>query len=319
MKLSFLKRLITRYRENKATPAERYILERWYDSFDQKEKPAAWLCDESARKDYEARVIASTLATGKMNRPAQWNTWLRAAAAILVVCSAAFLLYRLYGDRPTGHLGTQTAVEITTGPGQLKKALLPDSSEVFLNANSILIVPEGFGGTDRGVQLIGEAFFDVKPDSARPFTVRASDLEVRVLGTSFNVNAYENTHHIQVAVAEGHVGISDSDGLITELNPNDQLNYDKASGQVDLGRTSGDIRSWTTGRTLLDRASFIELAQAFETLYGLQLESEDPAVRNGRYNLTIRSDRPATQALEHLCTLIGRKYRKEGEERIIIY
>ncbi len=319
MKLSFLKRLISRYRENKATPAERYILERWYDSFDHKDKEVNWLDDEFVRKGYEDRLIALATETAKMNRPLLSRRWIRVAAAVLVVCSAAFLLYLFYGDRSTSHPGIQIALEIKTGPGQVKKAILPDSSAVFLNANSTLSVSEGFGGKQRSVQLMGEAFFEVKPDSTRPFIVGTPALKVRVLGTSFNVNAYENLDHIEVTVAEGRVGLSDSRGFIAELEQSDQLRYDKATGQSDVVIVTKDIRSWTTGRIVLDRANFMELMQAFNNLYGLKLISEDAAVLNGKYNLTMRSDRSVTQALEHLCTLIGKKYRKEGRERVIIY
>ncbi|PRD46131.1 FecR family protein [Sphingobacterium haloxyli] len=319
MKISFLKRLISRYRQDEATPAERYIIERWYDSFDNDRNDVTWLSDTAARSDYEDRVIARALRPNEISRRKSRIFLIRAAAAILMICSIAFMLHRLGVELFGTDVASRITTDIVTGPGQMKKVLLPDSTEVFLNANSVLSLPKDFNGEERNVKLSGEAFFAVRRHTAKPFIVDASGLHVKVLGTSFNVKAYEKLDYIRVGVAEGLVGVSDPDRNIAELRAGELLTYNKATKQVGRDIVAGNLRSWTEGYYVLNRATFAELSQVFMNVYGITLTTRDPEVWGATYNLTVRKDRSVKQALEHICTLIGKQYKEGGNNKIIIY
>ena len=86
--------------------------------------------------------------------------------------------------------------------------MLPDSSEVWLNAGSSILYPETFAKDKRQVILNGEAYFSVKKDTASPFIVETSQLSVKVLGTRFNVKAYPNDEKITTTLTSGKVEVS---------------------------------------------------------------------------------------------------------------
>ncbi|MFR7808806.1 MAG: FecR family protein [Butyricimonas faecihominis] len=84
--------------------------------------------------------------------------------------------------------------------------VLSDGSKIYLNAGSTLRYPDQFIGDKREVFLTGEAYFEVKSDSLHPFIVHASDVAIRVLGTSFNVNAYAEGTWVKTTLVEGGGG-----------------------------------------------------------------------------------------------------------------
>ena len=94
-------------------------------------------------------------------------------------------------------------IEISVAYGEQKRLILPDSSEVWLNAGSSILYPETFAKDKRLVMLDGEAYFSVKKDTASPFIVEASQLSVKVLGTRFNVKAYPNDEKITTTLTSG--------------------------------------------------------------------------------------------------------------------
>ena len=84
----------------------------------------------------------------------------------------------------------------------------PDGSIVTLNRNSKLIFPKHFTKNVREVTITGEAFFDVKPNTSKPFIINAGNVQVKVLGTSFNVCAYPGTETVEVVVESGKVQVT---------------------------------------------------------------------------------------------------------------
>jgi transmembrane sensor len=96
---------------------------------------------------------------------------------------------------------------------------LVDGTHVWLNAGSSLTYPVAFIGKERRVQINGEAYFEVAHNAAKPFYVTKNDLEVRVLGTHFNVNAYDNEKDIKVTLLEGSVRVATTRKTATEVVP----------------------------------------------------------------------------------------------------
>ena len=125
--------------------------------------------------------------------------------------------------------------EFAVAQGHTDSLTLPDNSRVWLNAGSHLIYPRSFDGRIRKVFLSGEAYFDVAKDAGHPFIIKAGDVQVRVLGTQFNVTSYENMESVSVCLVEGSVSMDiDGDGLKRNilLIPGDVVRYDTLSGAV---------------------------------------------------------------------------------------
>jgi transmembrane sensor len=132
----------------------------------------------------------------KKTRPLVWKTW---AAAVVTLALLAFgwLTIKKNSD--------MKSVEIATA-AETRELTLPDGSKVVLNFNSSITYPDDFKEA-RSVTLHGEAYFDVKRDEAHPFLIEANGAQIRVLGTSFNVKAYQNAP-VRVDVASGKVQVS---------------------------------------------------------------------------------------------------------------
>lgn len=143
----------------------------------------------------EAKTIEFRPEVRKRRLPV--TVWAAAMIAILVM---AFGWFFLIADKTPESINVATANNTT-------ERILPDGTKVFLNYNSKLTYPENFEGELRTVSLQGEAFFDVKPDATHPFVIQANGTEIRVLGTSFNVKAY-NEAPVRVDVASGKVRVS---------------------------------------------------------------------------------------------------------------
>ncbi|MFC7524091.1 FecR family protein [Parapedobacter sp. GCM10030251] len=317
MKITFITQLIARYKEKTATPAERYVLERWYDSFDINGKDAPWLDDPDYLKSFQEKAL-SRIETRPLRRKWQRTPWIRVAAAILLIGSIATALYLRSNREPQERHAEHHSYEFATSAGQTKRVVLSDSTEIFLNANSTLRLAGNFGRENRNVYLIGEALFNVKHDHTRPFIVHTESLVVRVLGTSFNVNAYGSLNQVRIGVEKGRVAVSHEEAAIGKLIAGDQLSFDRRNGQYELRSGVPVDRAWVNGKVQLANADFAELCQVFHNTYGVHLKSDDPAVQNGRFNLTVNRARPLAEAVEKLCTLIGKQHRKEGTDRIII-
>lgn len=132
-------------------------------------------------------------------RKPSFAAW-RVAASVLVVLGLSWLGYRWMMPIEKAEIAV-----VKTQKNTLEQTL-PDGTKVFLNENSSLTAAADFNEETRTVTLKGEAYFDVKRDETRPFIINANGTEVRVLGTSFNVKAYDN--HVRVAVTSGKVQFS---------------------------------------------------------------------------------------------------------------
>ena len=131
--------------------------------------------------------------------------------------------------------------------------LLSDGTRVHLNAMSNFKYPVRFGGNKREVELSGEAFFEVTKDKSRPFVIRTAGMNVEVLGTTFNLNAYENNEKIVTTLVEGSVKINSQ---ITHesrlLSPDEQATFDVSNGQTEIKKVDVNLyTAWKDGNLIL--------------------------------------------------------------------
>jgi len=132
--------------------------------------------------------------------------------------------------------------EITAPLGSKTNIQLADGTKVWLNSGSKLRIPQKFEGNFREVTLIGEAFFDVKKDPTKPFVVRTSKLNIKVLGTTFNVKAYPEEGTIETTLVKGMVTITKTDANLNSkdaifLKPNQRATFVKETGNLVLAES----------------------------------------------------------------------------------
>ena len=190
----------------------------------------------------------------------------------------------------------------TAAAGQTNHFLLPDSSEIWLNAGSKIFYSNKFNDSKvRMVKLSGEAYFKVKHDQHHPFVVHSGSLATTVYGTSFSIRAYQNEPAASVAVNSGKVGVTSTgktnNGAAIMLLPNDKLIYNthsKTFAKVNI--SNNDVDAWTTGELIFDETP---LPEVFATL-------------SRKFNVTINAD----PAKYKSCTLSAR-FRAQSLQAIL--
>lgn len=206
-----------------------------------------WKKSEDPSKDYtpdtekEWQKLQSKIKSPNETKVLPLNRyWLRIAASVLLVLGLGYLSSTLFKTSE----GSDLVEVITTD--SVTVVYLPDSSKVYLNKNTTLTYPEEFNSNERLVSLNGEGFFEVNPGNV-PFIITCHGTRTKVLGTSFNVNGYEEDEEVEVIVVTGHVEFSDEDdrsGKIV-LQPDDRGAFNKKHSGISKSKnTRKDFHWW---------------------------------------------------------------------------
>lgn len=303
-RITKFKKALEQYFSKKKNQKNDQIIDGWYSSYQPIEKYAFNDVDKTSLADELKQNIFYQIQRPRSKR---W-AWYSAAAAVITVAFVATWVVK----KPV--VTQAQMLSSTTETGILKYLVLQDSTEVWLNASSKLNFPEKFTDTSRLVSLPeGEAFFQVKRDTIRPFTVQVGKLQVRVLGTSFNISNYATLKNQVITVNTGRVQISEGKKILAVLEKGKQITYHKASGDFELNNVNQlNSFSWKDGESVLHDASIEELSQVFKGWYGLHLRSKLSEISNYHYNLTIQRNISAEENLKMICKMHHINYRKEG-------
>ncbi|WP_282016335.1 FecR family protein [Marinifilum flexuosum] len=166
------------------------------------------------------------------------------------------------------------------------KLTLMDGTRIWLNSNSKLRFPSEFGSGIRKVELKGEAFFEVAKDSVHPFVVNANKAQVKVLGTSFNVNAYSDLNEIVTTLVEGKVEVSDTlFGNKVKLLPNEQYRFNKSNGKTLKQVVDTEIyTAWKDGRFVFENESLEDIMIRLSRWYNVEVSFLNESVKELRFS-----------------------------------
>jgi transmembrane sensor len=156
-----------------------------------------------------------------------------------------------------------------TPKGGQYQLTLPDGSKVWLNAASSITYPTTFNGSTREVSMTGEAYFEVAKNRSKPFVVKTTKEEIRVLGTEFNVNAYEDEAAMKTSLLEGSVKIGNK-----TLRPGQAY----ISGHVVQTNTQQDV-AWKNGYFNFDKADLPAVLRQLSRWYDIEVKYEGPVKR----------------------------------------
>jgi len=175
--------------------------------------------------------------------------------------------------------------QITIPKGQIFRLILSDGTIVWLNADTKLKYPKKFLKSleSRTVELEGEAFFEVAHDTNKPFVVNTNGVDVKVLGTKFNVSSYDDDNMINTTLVEGSVEIIDdskSDNSIV-INPNYQASFNKNKLQMASKKVNtAYFTSWLQKRIIFTETPFSELVKKIERTYNVEIINDNENVKN---------------------------------------
>lgn len=242
------------------------------------------------------------------------NWWRYAAAIVVLAMGATFGLYKLT-DNPTTEEIVYSTIEVMNG--KRKRVTLPDGSVALLNAGTKIQVPDKFAAGERRIYLDGEGYFDVTKNGEKPFIIECTDFTVQVLGTTFNVKAYNEDDYYNVCVEGGKVQVDMTDAMV-RLLPEEQIVMDKTSKEFKREKElSARVLSWRQGGLYFNKTPLRSVANEIYRIYDrkvLLAKDVDPTI--GIYGE--HDNKSLESLLESICYATGFEY-KEEDGHILIY
>lgn len=169
---------------------------------------------------------------------------------------------------------------ISTPKGGQYQVTLPDGTNVWLNAVSSIRFPTSAADKERIVEITGESYFEIAPDKNKPFYVKVGNMTIQVLGTSFNVNAYDNESSINTTLLEGAVRVQAGDksaGNEVSLKPGQQASVSRKAGESIAVKNKvrmENILAWKNGVFNFDGANLGEVMRQLERWYNIEVVYE---------------------------------------------
>lgn len=222
-----------------------------------------------------------------------WEWMQRVAAILFIPLLVALLIQQLHGN---SEQEVVQLIEVKSNSGMTTSVVLPDSTVVFLNAESSLQYPSRFEGDTRAVRLTGEAYFEVAKDARRRFVVSTlHQVQIEVLGTRFNVEAYAERETIVTTLVEGAV-----DFLVTcdrrqqrvALKPAQKLIYDVNRNRLQLQETSClSETAWKDGTTIFANTPLQDALHTLEKRFGVRFVVKNKRLFDNRFTGTFTHQR----------------------------
>lgn len=201
------------------------------------------------------------------------HPFLRIAASFFLLLGLAVGGYKLFNTRKAD-TATTDLVQKLNAKGVKSSISLSDGSKIWLNADSKIQYPAKFTGNTREVFLNGEAFFDIEKNLEKPFIIHLANGTIQVLGTSFNVKAYDDEEVVETSVATGKVAFiprskkkNQADTIF--LTPNKKVVYELRTEQATTSSTaSEEDKAWIEGKLIFRSMLFEDIAIALERNFG---------------------------------------------------
>ncbi len=203
-----------------------------------------------------------------------WFKYWRSIAASIILLIIIGSSYFMIPEEEKVIVEVNKTIIKSTRSGGKMLVTLPDGSVVKLNSESYIEYPEKFT-KQRQVKLVGEAFFEVSRDTLRPFIISTGDIQVKVLGTSFNVKAFPFEESMSVAVASGKVLVEKKNKVneeqVSTLLPTEMVSVDHKTGKFQKSHFDPDLLAWRDGVLVFKKASFPEIVEQLERWYGVDI------------------------------------------------
>lgn len=237
---------------------------------------------------------------------------LKVAAIVLILLGGNFLLQK--DDQMESFPSFQT---LYVPAGQRAELVLPDSTRVWLNANSKLVYPTSFKEGVRQVELDGEAYFDVKHNGDNSFVVRTKSMNVTVLGTEFNVSAYSGIEEFNIALLRGSVELNSSDRSGKyRMKAGEQVFY-KEGKYVSAQIGNMDYFKWKEGVLSFNNQPIHVIIDKLRLYYDIRIEVADLPFLEERYSGKFRVKEGVEQVLKVLQLEHKFTYVKDNELNLI--
>ncbi|MEX6688235.1 FecR domain-containing protein [Danxiaibacter flavus] len=258
------------------------------------------------------KTNAAHLFTNKKRRK---RMLVQACTAVLIIAASLFgMTYQHKDTSVSNHVPAAVShIKKTTERSEYKYLLLPDSTQVWLNAASSLDFPENFNPAKREVTLQGEAYFDVKHADKIPFIIYTGKVSTVVMGTAFNIKAYPDLERITVSVQRGKVQVRYSNKQIAMLTRGEEVSIGNTTRIIKEKKFKEDEPiAWHEGNLVYDDYTIGDILADLERVYNVTIRVESPQLKTLRVSTSFKRTQGVDKALQILCRLTDTELKQEN-------
>lgn len=299
----------------------------WVQENENEEKLSGWMLEQwkmSSETPIEFDELSvwnkiSKKIAHKRTRSTTWRILLNYSrvAAIVLPFAITIAVLGYYNQIKLVEQQVAEVCKITVPMGGKAQFFLPDSSQVWLNAGSSIEYPLNFAKEKRDVKLSGEAFFDISKDPNRPFIVNTQKMDVHVLGTSFNLSAYDNDPFVSTTLVTGKISAKlKGRNKEIEIIPGQRLMLCNDNMSYKITRIDTSLYTdWRKGKMRFERTPLNEALRKLARWYDVPIEVGTGDLADLTLTATITLE-PIDKVLKLMSVALDIDYRKEG--RVII-
>ena len=293
---------------------------------------------DDGKFSHDEHIVSADKVEGHSNSRRKWVMVFASLAAIIAIAISFYILNGNTDNKePLADIATKN--EITTKNGSKTNLVLPDGSKVWLNAGSKLTYDKNYGNKIREISLVGEAYFDVVKNHEKPFIIHTDKMDIKVLGTAFNVKCYPGEKTTETSLIRGSIEVTMKDRqekII--LKPNEKLiiknedlpevkkevkNYKAApinpTPIVEISHLTYEPKknaiietSWLDNRLVFVNETFLEVAAKMERWYGVKINFQDKDLEGYHFTGTFENEN-INQALSALKLIYRFNYKVEKD------
>ena len=303
--LSEIEELLSSYLSGDLPDKERTIIDEW-----RKESPENESVFQESCRAWEVIPLLNEMekfnsfeALKKVNKRlikadnSDWLTIIQRIAAILLLPVLVYSAYQTIQNFSLKNQQEENVVmqTVSSRQGMVSEFSLPDGTKVWLNSGSEIQFPVSFRSGLREVNLKGEAFFEVAKNVKQPFRVNTRELNIDVLGTSFNVISYEEEVQSEVVLIEGRVTLSSDAGKVIKelggLEPGQQAIYTAESQTINIKEVDPEkYIAWRDGNLVFQDDSMEDVVKRLGRWFNVEIVIEDPEINEYIYKATFRNE-----------------------------
>jgi len=270
-------------------------------------------------RNIQATPVQFDVEKGLMELQKSKQTWFSSSLAIKITAIAATILLIVFiGQVMTNGLIDDSAKMIAyVAEKDNVTQIMDDSTKITLSTSSTLIAPKQFNSKSRQVKLVGKAFFDVAKDEHRPFKIQCENIDITVLGTSFEVEADTLNSFVKVTVTEGVVSVSSNKiSFQKKVMAGTQLVVSQGGVLLnELKVKNENYLSWKTGVLIYDNTPMDIVAKDVMKMYGKNILFDNDALKNEHITAKINNN-PFNEVRLMLEVLLNSKTKEQGDTLI---
>lgn len=292
---------IKNFLNGKYSPKGQEMWNKWYDRTDDFFDNMEAVHSDRSKLRKEVRQIKNTDKVIFL----QYKNWIVAASVIFLIGLSVF-----FHQSANGVVTTQLTVKL----GEHAAVKLSDGTRIWLNAGSVLKYPKEFKGDTREVYLTGEAFFDVAKDKKHPFIIHTNKMDTKVLGTSFNVQAYPDQRTQEVSVMTGRVNVKST---VTDENvyvtPGQKVIFKSQNNKLQAFKDIpvNTISLWRKNIMVFEETPLPEVIATINRNYNVAIEVKNKQLNTLKISGYFK-ELTADQVIVLVCNIINAEYKMDS-------